>query len=69
MRDAFRIAMLPAIQFHDQIPFATDKIHNVARHRMLPAKPKPADLAVAQQSPKSLLGVRGLLAHPLGETL
>ena len=58
---SFTAAMLAAINLDNQVDFHanTDK----APDRMLPAKSKAADLALAEPPPKRLLGVDRLAAH------
>ena len=51
------LGMLPAIQLHYQFLFQTDKINDVRRNGMLPAKLESTKVAVLQVEPKPQFGI------------
>ena len=52
------IEMLPAVQFHYQLLFEADEIHNIGWNRMLSPKFESAKVAVFQPQPESQFRVR-----------
>lgn len=52
------ICMLPAVNFHDELRFETNKVGNKRPYGPLTAKLSAANLAIANGNPKPLFGIR-----------
>jgi hypothetical protein len=60
------ISMRFPTQFYDKPRLRAVKVGNISIDAMLPAKLRPAELAIAKKSPELLLGGRGIFAHRAG---
>ena len=55
--------VLPAIDLDDQLLREANEIHNIAPHRVLPAKPVSVHLLVPQARPQPLFSIGWILAE------